>query len=155
MALALFSPAFAPGGNIPDRFTCHGEDVPPPLTWTGVPHRTQSFSLIVDDPDAANGTFTHWILFDIAANRNDLPSQPPLQAVGVSGTNSRGELGYMGPCPPSGIHRYVFRLFALGVPTLGLSPGASREQVENRMAAHTLATADLIGRYGQRLSAPS
>jgi Raf kinase inhibitor-like YbhB/YbcL family protein len=90
-----------------------------------------------------------WILFDIAANRNDLPSEPPLQAVGVSGSNSRGELGYMGPRPSSGVNRYVFRLFALNVPALGLRPGASREQVENSLAAHTLATTELIGRYGQ------
>jgi Raf kinase inhibitor-like YbhB/YbcL family protein len=103
--------------------------------------------LIVDDPDAPRGTFTHWIVFDIPGDRTDLPSGVRSDAVGISGRNSGRELGFMGPCPPSGTHRYFFRLSALDVASLGLAAGASREEVEDAMAAHTLDLAELMGRY--------
>ena len=149
MAFNLSSPSFVPGGTIPRQHTCDGEGIPPHLVWTGAPNGTRSFVLIVDDPDAPNGTFTHWVVFDIPGNRTDLPSGTRSDAVGVAGRNSRGELGYMGPCPPSGTHRYFFRLSALDVETLGLAAGASRNQVESAVAPHTLGTAELMGRYGR------
>jgi Raf kinase inhibitor-like YbhB/YbcL family protein len=149
MAFTLSSPAFVAGGDIPRPFTCDGDDIPPQLVWSGAPKDVASLALIMDDPDAPKGTFTHWIVFDIPANRTDLPTGAPSDAVGVSGRNSRGKTGYMGPCPPSGTHRYFFRLFALDVKTLGLPSGASREQVEEAIAAHTVATAELMGRYGR------
>jgi Raf kinase inhibitor-like YbhB/YbcL family protein len=150
MAFQLSSPAFTAGSDIPSRFTCDGEDVPPPLTWTGAPAGTQSFVLIVDDPDAPRGTFTHWVLFDIPATDQELRLDSKGKPVGISGKNSMGNPGYMGPCPPSGTHRYYFRLFALDVPTLGVNAGASREQVEHAMAQHTIAAAELMGRYSRR-----
>lgn len=145
----LSSPSFVAGGDIRREFTCDGEDIAPHLMWGGAPEGTKSFALIMDDPDAPRGTFTHWILFDIPADRTDLPSGARSQAIGISGRNSRGELGYMGPCPPSGTHRYFFRLFALDVETLGLMAGASRERVEAAMAAHTIRAAELMARYGR------
>jgi Raf kinase inhibitor-like YbhB/YbcL family protein len=150
MAFTLSSPAFVGGGDIPRQFTCDGDDIPPHLLWSGAPKETVSFALIVDDPDAPNGTFTHWVVFDIPGDRTDLPSGARSDAVGLSGRNSRGALGYMGPCPPSGTHRYFFRLFALDVKTLGLTAGASRRQVEEAIRNHTLGTAELMGRYGRR-----
>lgn len=149
MAFTLSSPAFRAGGDIPPQFTCDADDIPPHLTWSGAPRDVRSFVLIVDDPDAPNGTFTHWVVFDIPADRTDLPSGRRSDAVGVSGRNDRGELGYMGPCPPSGTHRYFFRLFAVDVETLGLTAGASRERVEEAIAAHMLGTAELMGRYAR------
>jgi Raf kinase inhibitor-like YbhB/YbcL family protein len=147
MAFTLSSPAFVAGGDIPRRHTCNGEDVPPQLVWSGPPNGTRSFVLIVDDPDAPNGTFTHWVVFDIPGNRTDLPSGTRSDAVGLAGRNSRKDLGYMGPCPPSGTHRYFFRLSAVDVETLGLTAAASRDQVEGAIAAHTIGVAELMGRY--------
>jgi len=147
MAFTISSPAFVAGGDIPRIFTCDGDNTPPPLTWTDPPRDARSFALIMDDPDAPNGTFTHWVVFDIPVERNELPTGAPSDAVGLSGRNSRSQLGYMGPCPPSGAHRYFFRLFALDVKTLGLTPGATRDQVEEAVTSHTLGTAELMGRY--------
>ena len=146
---SLSSPAFVAGGDIPRQFTCDGEGIPPHLIWTGAPDGTRSFVLIVDDPDAPRGTFTHWVVFDIPCDRGDLPSGARSDAVGVPGRNSRGEIGYMGPCPPSGAHRYFFRLSALDVETLGLIAGASRNQVEEAMRAHVIGAAELMGRYNR------
>jgi Raf kinase inhibitor-like YbhB/YbcL family protein len=143
----LSSPAFADGAAIPRRFTCDGDDIAPHLVWSGVPEGTRSFALIVDDPDAPRGTFTHWVVFDIPADRGDLPGGARAGGIGVWGRNSRGDADYMGPCPPSGTHRYIFRLAALDVETLGLMAGASRQDVEHAIAGHTLATARLVGRY--------
>jgi Raf kinase inhibitor-like YbhB/YbcL family protein len=150
MTFKLSSPAFTTGGDIPSRFTCDGDDVPPPLTWTGAPAGTQSFVLIMDDPDAPMGTFTHWVVFDIPAADQELRSHSKGEPVGVSGKNSMGKPGYMGPCPPAGTHRYFFRLYALDVPTLGLRAGASREQVEHALKGHTVAVAELMGRYSRQ-----
>ena len=148
MTFMLASPSFSGGGDIPATFTCDGEGIPPHLIWTGAPKQAESFVLIMDDPDVPS-TFTHWVVFDIPAESNDLPSGTRSDAVGLAGRNSGGTLGYMGPCPPSGMHRYVFRLFALDVKTLGLIAGASRERVEDAIAGHMIGTAELIGRYGR------
>ena len=147
MAFTITSPAFVAGGDIPRTFTCDGDNTPPPLEWKEAPRDTQSFALIMDDPDAPNGTFTHWVLFDIPAERTELAGGSRSDAVGMSGKNSRSELGYMGPCPPSGTHRYFFRLFAIDTKTLDLAAGATRRQVEDALARHTLQTAELMGRY--------
>jgi Raf kinase inhibitor-like YbhB/YbcL family protein len=145
----VWSPAFPPGGRIPRVYTCDGRDLSPPLRWAGAPVGTRSFVLIVDDPDAPGGTFTHWVLFDIPATRTDLPEALPRGAVGKSGTTSFGRAGYGGPCPPSGVHRYVFTLYALDVPSLGLREGSPRSAVERAMRGHVLASARYIGRYGR------
>jgi len=148
-AFRVWSPAFPPGGRIPRVYTCDGRDHSPPLRWTGAPVGTRSFVLIMDDPDAPGGTFTHWVLFDIPATRTELPEALPRGTVGKAGTTSFGRAGYGGPCPPSGVHRYVFTLYALDVPSLGLREGSPRSAVERAMRGHVLATAQYIGRYGR------
>jgi Raf kinase inhibitor-like YbhB/YbcL family protein len=147
MALTLTSSAFAAGGRIPQTHTCDGANTAPHLFWSDAPADTQSFALLMDDPDAPRGVFTHWVLFDIPPDRTDLPSGARADAIGISGRNSGGGVGYMGPCPPSGTHRYVFQLFALDVEMLGLTAGAGRETVLDALAPHVIAKAELIGRY--------
>ncbi|HMF97455.1 MAG TPA: YbhB/YbcL family Raf kinase inhibitor-like protein [Vicinamibacterales bacterium] len=145
----LSSPAFAEGGDIPRQHTCDGGGIPPHLVWSGAPEGTRSFVLIAEDPDAPHGTFTHWLVFDIPGDCTDLPSGTRADAVGLSGRNDSGELGYVGPCPPSGRHRYIFRLAAVDVETLGLIAGVTRERIEKAISGHTLGTAGLTGRYGR------
>jgi Raf kinase inhibitor-like YbhB/YbcL family protein len=148
--LTLGTPSFVAGGDIPVHHTCDGPSVSPQLTWSDAPPGTKSLALIMDDPDAPSGLFTHWVLFDIPATRADIPPEFRAGTFGVSGTNSGGSTGYMGPCPPSGTHRYFFRLSALDVASLGLAPGASRKQVDEAMAAHVLGTAELMGQYSRQ-----
>jgi Raf kinase inhibitor-like YbhB/YbcL family protein len=144
----LSSPAFQDSGLIPQKFTCQGDNVSPELNWSEARADTKSFALIMDDPDAPGGTFTHWVLFDIpAATKQLAESQPP---IGVGGNNGLSQTGYMGPCPPSGIHRYYFRLYALDVPSLNLKEGASRGDVEAALKNHVIGTADAMGRYEQK-----
>ncbi|MCL4396559.1 MAG: YbhB/YbcL family Raf kinase inhibitor-like protein, partial [Chloroflexi bacterium] len=128
-------------------YTCSGQSVSPQLKWSGAPSNTRSFVLIVDDPDAPSGTFTHWVAFDIPANQSQIVEGAP--GVGVGGKNDSGKTGYTAPCPPSGTHRYFFTLDALDIPSLGLSAGASRSDVEHAISGHILATAQLMGRYGK------
>jgi Raf kinase inhibitor-like YbhB/YbcL family protein len=144
----LSSPAFQDSGLIPQKFTCQGENVSPELNWSEAPTNAMSFALIMEDPDAPGGTFTHWVLFDIpAATKQLAEGQPP---IGTSGNNGLSQTGYMGPCPPSGIHRYYFRLYALDVPSLNLKAGASRSEVETTMKNHVIGAADAMGRYEQK-----
>lgn len=144
MPFALASSAFRDGETIPTRYTCDGDDVPPPLTWTDPPDGTRSFALIMDDPDAPDGTFTHWLLFDIPARTTELPGE----SVSKTLRNDFGRSGYGGPCPPRGHgrHRYFFTLYAVGVRSLELQ-GESREDLSEALRPHTLATARLTGRY--------
>ena len=148
MAFTLTSPAFAPGAAIPVRHTCDGEDLSPPLVWHGAPPGTKAFALVVDDPDAPSGTFTHWLLCDVPASRAGLPEGVATGQIGVAGTNGFSRLGYGGPCPPRGHgpHRYRFRLHALSAP-LGLTAGCSRAEVDAALDGATLASAELVGRY--------
>jgi Raf kinase inhibitor-like YbhB/YbcL family protein len=149
--LQLKSPAFNAEGNIPSRFTCEGDDVSPELSWTGAPQGTKSFALIVHDPDAPRqGGWTHWVVFNIPANASRIPENAPkgseLPGGGVQGRNDSGAQGYMGPCPPSGTHRYYFRLYALDT-TLGLSEKTGKSELEKAMQGHIVAQAELMGRY--------
>jgi hypothetical protein len=144
----LSSPAFEDSGSIPQKYTCQGENVSPELNWSEAPASTQSFVLIMDDPDAPGGTFTHWVLFDIPATMKQLAEGAG--PIGVSGSNSLGQTGYLGPCPPSGIHRYYVRLYALDVPSLNLKEGAPRGVVESAMKNHIIGVADTLGRYEQQ-----
>lgn len=139
----LTSPAFAPGGRIPAKHTCDGGDAVLPLAWTGAPAGTRSFALIMDDPDTPFGTFLHRIAWGIPGTAKGLPGKAP-----VEGVNGAGRIGWMGPCPPSGVHRYVFRLFALksAVP---LKKGASLDELEAALKSRTLGMARLVGRYGR------
>ena len=143
----LESPAFADGATIPAEYTCLGEDVSPELRWSGVPTKTQSFVLIMDDPDAPGATFTHWLLFNIPAEVRtlDRASKP----IGIRGSNNFGLDTYGGPCPPAGLgaHRYYFTLYALNVPTIKVIPAGARQEVENAMHGHILAQTQLMGRF--------
>jgi Raf kinase inhibitor-like YbhB/YbcL family protein len=144
----LSSPAFQDSGLIPQKFTCQGDNLSPELNWSEAPANTQSFALIMDDPDAPGGTFTHWVLFDVPADTKQLAEGAP--PIGVGGNNGLSQTGYLGPCPPSGIHRYYFRLYALDVPSLNLTEGASRSEVENAMKNHIIGSADTMSRYEQQ-----
>ncbi len=149
MAFQIFSSAFADSGWIPDLYTCQGADISPSLEWIGEPPETRSFTLIVDDPDAPAGTWDHWLLYDIASRAHNLAQGYKPGNLGTSGNNSWGKPGYGGPCPPKGVgpHRYFFRLYALDVETLGLAPGAVRDQLERTMRGHVLGEAQAMGRY--------
>ncbi len=143
----LSSPAFADGANIPKKFSCDGDKVSPQLQWSGAPSGTRSLALIVDDPDAPGGTFTHWVVFDIVATQNGIAEGAA--NAGKAGRNSAGQAAYTSPCPPSGTHRYYFTLYALDVDSLGLSVGASRADVEKALGSHVLAKTQLMGRYAR------
>jgi Raf kinase inhibitor-like YbhB/YbcL family protein len=145
----LTSAGFAEGAAIPAKYTCDGENSAPPLRWDGAPH-AQSFVLIVDDPDAPGGTFTHWVLYDIPGAQRELPEGlSNVGALGTPGINDFSRVGYSGPCPPrgAGAHRYVFSLSALDIATLNLPPEAERQTVEAAIRGHVLGQAKLIGRY--------
>ena len=150
MSLQLTSDAFTNGQSIPAKYTCIGKNLSPALAWNEPPASTQSFALIVDDPDAPVGVFTHWVLFDITADRLSLAEGA--SAIGVSGKNDFGRAGYGGPCPPRGHgpHRYYFTLYALDVASLKLRAGASRREVETALRGHVLAQAQYMGRYERR-----
>jgi Raf kinase inhibitor-like YbhB/YbcL family protein len=152
--MRLASPAFQHGGMIPARYTCEGEDISPEFSWKDAPPGTQSFVLVMHDPDAPRpGGFTHWVLFNIPGSvdhvEEDLPQQTIVPGLGVQGRNDAGQIGYMGPCPPSGIHRYFVRLFALDT-VLNLKPGAILQQVITAMEGHILAEAELMAKYARR-----
>jgi Raf kinase inhibitor-like YbhB/YbcL family protein len=149
--LALESSAFAPGGQIPRRHSCEGDDVSPALSWRGAPAGVRSFALIVDDPSARG--FVHWVVVDLAADVTELPEGAGAgDALGaaVEGRNDFGRVGWAGPCPPRGAgdHRYTFTLYALSEP-LGLRPGVSAAEVRSAAASRTLGTAVLEGLFGR------
>ena len=153
MSFELTTTAFSAGEAIPKKFTCDGPDVSPKLSWGDPPAKTQSFTLIMDDPDAPGGTWVHWVLYDIPADAKELPEGVPKQeqlAGGArQGRNDFGKIGYGGPCPPPGKpHRYFFKLYALDS-KLNLKSGATKAEIERTMKGHILAQAELIGRYGR------
>jgi Raf kinase inhibitor-like YbhB/YbcL family protein len=148
MAFALMSSALVPGGPVPVRFTCDGDNVSPALRWTHPPEGTTAFALVMDDPDAPSGTFTHWLLWDIPASLRELDEGSQSDDAGISGQNDFGRIGYGGPCPPRGHgpHRYEWRLYALRH-ALGLAPGATRAAVDTALDGAVLATATILTRY--------
>ena len=152
MAFKLISSAFPEGAVIPKLHTCEAADFSPPLEWSGAPSPTQSFTLIADDPDAPVGTWNHWLLYDIPPTVHSLAQGYKPGKTGISGRNDFGKEGYGGPCPPRGHgpHRYFFRLYALGVASLGLPAGARRAEVDKAIQGHILADAQYMGRYERR-----
>ncbi len=150
MTLELTSGAFAEGNAIPTRYSCQGEDMSPPLAWQGAPAATQSFALIMDDPDAPGQTWVHWIVYNLPATTHALPegvtAGTALSGNAAQGRNSWGRNDYGGPCPPSGTHRYFFKLYALDS-VLELPTGASKDDVLHAMEGHILAETQLMGTY--------
>jgi len=146
----LTSGAFEEGAPIPRLHSCDGKDLSPALSWSHPPEKTSSFVLLVEDPDAPRKTWVHWVLFDLPSAATSLPEgvppRPTVEGGGVQGVNDFGNLGYGGPCPPSGTHRYVFTLSALDG-KLGLPARSTREEVVAAMDGHMLAQARLVGRY--------
>ena len=152
--LSLTTTAFRDGEQIPVRHTCDGEDLSPPLAWTGAPVETRTFALICDDPDAPRGTWVHWLIWNLPADAVELgqgvPPRPELQSGARQGLNDGRKIGYAGPCPPPGKpHRYFFRLYALDT-ALNLSPGVKRPDLEAAMAGHVLAEGTTMGVYQRR-----
>lgn len=148
----LASTAFAHEEEIPERYTCDGEDISPPLQWGDPPAGTQSFALICDDPDAPGGTWVHWLLYNLSTDVRGLPEAVPAQQELADGSqhgrNSWGRSDYGGPCPPRGTHRYIFTLYALDT-TLDLAPGADKATLLQAMEGHVLAETALIGLYAR------
>jgi Raf kinase inhibitor-like YbhB/YbcL family protein len=144
------SSAFSEGGLMSARFSCDGEDISPLLTWKEAPAGTRSFALICDDPDAPMGTWIHWVIYNIPGNamqlEENIPPHKELSNGTMQGTNSWSRIGYGGPCPPSGTHRYFFKLYALDT-MIELKPGVNKDQLFRAMAGHILAEAQLIGKY--------
>ncbi len=152
--MQLTSAVFQQGAEIPSYYTSDGEDVSPELSWKDAPGKTKSFALIMHDPDAPRpGGFTHWVVYNIPPETGHLeekvPREEQVPGLGTQGKNDAGKIGYMGPAPPSGTHRYFMRLFALNL-LLDLAPGATHRQVNAAMKGHILAQAELMGTYEKK-----
>ncbi|MCF6154904.1 MAG: YbhB/YbcL family Raf kinase inhibitor-like protein [Candidatus Brocadia sp.] len=150
MEIKMKSTAFGEGGMIPKKYTCDGLDISPPLSWTSVPEGTKSLALICDDPDAPMGTWVHWVLFNLPADVQELPENIPPQKILANGarqgiTDFR-KIGYGGPCPPGGTHRYYFKLYALDT-EINLEAGSTKKQLLEAMEGHILAEGQLMGKY--------
>ena len=152
--MQITSSAFQAGGSIPTRHTCEGDDISPEFSWTGIPAEAKSLVLIVHDPDApkANG-FTHWVLYNIPPEitriEENVSKRGAVTAIGIQGKNDAGRIGYMGPCPPSGTHRYFARLYALRQ-KLDLEPGASYEDVKTAIHQYLIEETEIMGTYAKQ-----
>jgi Raf kinase inhibitor-like YbhB/YbcL family protein len=146
--MKITSSAFQDGGNIPSKFTCDGSDRSPALRIEQTPVEAKSLALIVDDPDAPSRLFTHWIAWNIDPKANDI-AEGGAPSGAVQGKNDFGKAGYGGPCPPSGTHRYFFKIFALDR-HLDLPAGAKRAQLDAAMKGHIIAQGELMGRYSRK-----
>lgn len=146
--MQLLSPAFSHNEPIPAKFTCKGENVSPPLEWVEAPDDTQSFVLIVDDPDAPNGDWVHWLIWNMNPETKSL-SEDHKPKSGIEGTTSFGRTGYDGPCPPSGTHHYFFKLYALSTPNLDLDASATKAELEAAMEGNVITKAELIGTFSK------
>ena len=152
--MQLMSSDFSQGGAIPSRFTCEGDNVSPEFSWKDAPAETKSFAVIIHDPGAPRtGGFTHWVLYNVPADKvhldPEVPKQEQVPGTGTQGRNDSGEIGYTGPCPPTGTHRYYARLFALDR-ELRLPPGATHDKLTQAIEGHVLAKAELMGTYRKK-----
>ena len=148
--IEVWSSAFGEGERIPSDFTCEGANMSPPIEWTGVPSAAGSLVVIADDPDAPSGDWVHWLVYDLPPSLTQLPAGIPeggrLSGGGSQGSSDFGALGYGGPCPPSGTHRYFFKVYALDG-MLNLKPGAAKKELLAAMQNHVLAEGRLMGIY--------
>lgn len=153
MEIQISSGAFANEGFIPQKYTCDGENISPPLTWKNIPSGTKSIAIINDDPDAPVGTWVHWVIYNIPPNISGLPEGiKPIEKLPdgtMQGRNGWGKIGYGGPCPPSGVHRYFFKIYALDK-MLDLKPGATKEELLKAMKGHILAEGQFYGKYSRK-----
>jgi Raf kinase inhibitor-like YbhB/YbcL family protein len=152
--ITLTSSAFQDGGSIPYLYTCEGDDISPPLAWSGAPAIARSYAMVCEDPDAPRGTWIHWVFYNIPGDAVELnkavPTLPELPSGARHGRNTAGDMAYAGPCPPPGKpHRYFFRLYALDI-SLNLAPGATKAELEQAMHQHILAQGTLMGMYQHR-----
>lgn len=150
MNIKVESAVFKEGEMIPRKYTCDGADISPPLSWSGIPDGTKSIALISDDPDAPAGTWVHWVVYDLPPNAISLPEKVPSERVlsngAKQGMTDFRRIGYGGPCPPGGTHRYFFKVYALDT-ILNLDPGATKKQLLKAMEGHILAEGELMGKY--------
>jgi Raf kinase inhibitor-like YbhB/YbcL family protein len=151
MGIQLTSSAFKNGEMLPKKYTCDGDEVSPPLSWSGLPQATKSIAMISDDPDAPMRTFVHWVIFNIPPEEKGLPEAVPvgvkvLENGARQGVGDARQIGYISPCPPSGTHRYYFKIYALDA-MLELEPGATKPALLKAMEGHILAQGELIGKY--------
>ena len=150
MEIKVTSTAFEQGGMIPAKYTCDGADISPPLKWDPVPEAAKTIALISDDPDAPMGTWVHWVLFNLPAGVTELPENVPpkekLDNGAVQGTTDFRRIGYGGPCPPSGTHRYYFKVYALDT-ALDLTSKAEKKDVVKAMEGHIVGQGELMGKY--------
>lgn len=146
--MEIISSAFAHNEAIPSKYTCDGENVNPPLSFSNVPNETKSLVLIVDDPDAPLGTWVHWTVWNMPPTTTEIPEKS-VPAGAIEGQTSFGKPGYGGPCPPSGTHRYFFKLYALDT-ILSLDASSTKEDLEHAMKNHILSQRELIGLYKRK-----
>lgn len=150
MEIKIRSSAFKEGEMIPKQYTCDGANISPPLTWDAAPPGTKSFALVSDDPDAPVGTWVHWVIYNLPPDSRGIPENIPfhknLENGARQGTNDFREIGYGGPCPPGGTHRYYFKLYALDK-VLDLEPGITKAQLLKAMEGHIVAQGQLMGKY--------
>jgi Raf kinase inhibitor-like YbhB/YbcL family protein len=146
--MKITSPAFEEGATIPEKFTKNGQNVSPELRIEGLPPEAKSLALIVDDPDAPVGLFTHWIVWNIDPKTTQI-AEGSATGAAIQGKNDFGEIGYGGPQPPSGTHRYYFKMFALNS-TLDLKSGAKRKEIDAAMNGHIIAQGQLMGKYSKK-----
>ena len=150
MDIQLTSPAFKEGEMIPAQYTADGFNVSPPLAWDNIPDETRTLAIICDDPDAPGGTWVHWVIYNIPVKPRGLHEKIPQQKQMLNGTrqgtNDSGNIGYDGPAPPSGTHRYFFRIYALDK-ALNLEAGCTKQQLLQAMEGHTAAKGQLMGKY--------
>ncbi len=147
--MTISSYAFENQGSIPSQYTCDGDGLIPPLEIVDVPEGTQSLALLMDDPDAPDGIFTHWLIWNIPPETLEL-GEGNIPSTAVQGTNSAGQIGYVAPCPPEGVHHYRFLLSALNK-TLDLESGAVRDDFEDALKNNVIAKAELVGQYSPEI----
>ena len=150
LKIGITSTAFEQGGMIPEKYTCDGMDISPPLAWKSLPDDAKSLALICEDPDAPAGTWVHWVLYNLSPEIRKLTEHLPIDKTlangAMQGTNDFGKTGYGGPCPPGGTHRYYFKLYALDTDP-GVEPGITKAQLLEAIKGHVLAEGQLMGKY--------
>ncbi len=148
--MEVLSSAFDDGAMIPEKYTCDNIDISPPLKWSSVPDGTKTFAIICDDPDAPMGTWVHWVIYNLPANINELSEDVPPSEIlpnrAKQGRNDFGKIGYGGPCPPGGTHRYYFKIYALSE-ELKVEAGITKSELLKAMEGYIVSEGQLMGRY--------